>query len=141
MICDVYATVEPWEVKLRYFSEPKFVAGYSRGVLRHTQRRDPFVLEALRHYDKELLESLKGKTRAPGGIGSLVDKLLTYDRRPLLLLKDEQVSLAYKKAVETVRREFKLETPIVPTFINDVEMVKSMSSGFPHFKKKKDIEQ
>jgi len=53
---------------------------------------------------------------------------------------DQRLRSAYDKAVRLVRAEYKLPHTIVPTFINNVDMIKSTSSGYPHFERKGKIE-
>nr|WAK75570.1 MAG: RNA-dependent RNA polymerase [Partitiviridae sp.] len=129
-----------WDFPLRCMTEVKRLPSWRRGILRQTQNYDPFVDVALKSFDSDLRESIKGFTRSPGDQWDLAEKFRRYDRPALSLNKgDSRFTAAYEQAVSDTMRDFKLDAPIVPHWILDVDLVKSTSSGYPHFARKGDI--
>nr|QKO02079.1 RNA-dependent RNA polymerase [Macrophomina phaseolina partitivirus 1] len=129
-----------WDFDLRYMTEVKRLPDWRRGILRQTQNYDPFVDVALKSFDSELRTDIKGMTRSPGDDYDLANALLRYDKAPISLkFSDRRFMAAYSQAVSEVMSEFKLFNPVVPHWILDVDLVKSTSSGYPHFKRKGDI--
>lgn len=129
-----------WDYPLRYATETRRYPDYKRGILRQTQRYDPYVDVALKSFDPELRERIKGYTRTPGDEYDLHGKFLKYDRAPLLFpTSDKRFVASYQLALQQTMKEFKLDAPIVPHWIKDVDLVKSTSSGYPHFQRKGDI--
>jgi hypothetical protein len=130
----------PWELPFRYLTERAQIKGYRRGILRQTQRYDPFVDVALKSFDCSMRNDLVGFTRAPGDEYDLADSLRKYDRAPIhLRFSDARFRAAYSQAVSETMSEFKLRDPVVPHWILDVDLVRSTSSGYPHFQRKGDI--
>jgi len=130
----------PWDYTYRYLREIKVLPNYRRGILRQTQRYDPFVDAALSSFDCEKREAIKGFTRAPGDDWRLHEKFLRYDKKPVSLpFRDPRFRSAYQQALSTVLQDFKLPDKVVPTWILDVDLVPNTSSGYPHFKKKGSI--
>nr|UVB68789.1 RNA-dependent RNA polymerase [Trichoderma harzianum partitivirus 2] len=129
-----------WDIPFRYLTDVKRFPDFKRGILRQTQRYDPYVDVALKSFDPDLHERCKGYTRAPGGQYELWEKLRKYDvASSPIILGNNRFSAAYKHAVDTVMSELKLDAPVVPHWILDVDLVTSTSSGYPHFKRKGDI--
>nr|WMJ90933.1 RNA-dependent RNA polymerase [Beauveria bassiana partitivirus 5] len=132
------AATAVWDLPFRYITDVKRLP-FKRGILRQTQRYDPYVDTALRSFDPELREAIKGFTRSPGGEYELWEKLRKYDVAPIPLPTEQHFQSAYQAAVSQVMTELKLDAPVVPHWILDVDLVKSTSSGFPHFERKGDI--
>jgi hypothetical protein len=129
-----------WDYPFRYITETARIPGFQRGILRQTQKYDPFVDSALKHFDPELRESIKGYTRSPGDVYDLAEKFRKYDVATLPhVTSDARFQQAYSQAFDRVMSEFKLDAPVVPHWILDVDLVKSTSSGYPHFQRKGDI--
>lgn len=132
--------LRPWEFDTRCMTHVKTISSYKRGILRLSQKYDPFVDTALKDFNADLRTNVKGYTRAPGDEWALREKLLRYDKPPRALkLSDPLFRSAYAQAVAEVTEEFKLDAPVVPHWILDVDLVPSTSSGFPHFKRKNSI--
>nr|UYD21365.1 RNA-dependent RNA polymerase [Colletotrichum associated partitivirus 1] len=129
-----------WELPFRHITDVKWLPAHRRGVLRQTQRYDPYVDVALKTFDPELRERIKGFTRSPGGEYELFGKLRKYDTTPLpLKFANKRFRLAYSQALSETMKELKLDAPVVPHWILDVDLVRSTSSGFPHYQRKGDI--
>jgi hypothetical protein len=128
-----------WDFPVRHMTEVKRLPDYRRGILRQRQRYDPFVDVALKSFDPDLRESIKGYTRTPGDEWELCEKLRKYDAAPIHLSDDPDFRSAYDAAVQQVHSDFKLRDPVVPHWILDVDLVRSTSSGYPHFMRKGDI--
>nr|UUW20935.1 MAG: reverse transcriptase-like protein [Hangzhou partiti-like virus 1] len=129
-----------WDYPFRYITETTRISDFRRGILRQTQRYDPFVDVALKHFDPELRESIKGYTRSPGDVWDVAEKLRKYDCATIPhVTSDHRFTSAYNQAVRDVMSDFKLDAPVVPHWIKDVDLVKSTSSGYPHFERKGDI--
>jgi len=129
-----------WDYPFRYITETRRFPDYKRGILRQTQRYDPFVDVALKHFDPELREEIKGYTRSPGDEWDLADKFRKYDTATLSHpTGNARFTAAYDQAVKTVMKELKLFDPVAPHWILDIDLVKSTSSGYPHFQRKGDI--
>jgi len=129
-----------WDMPFRYITDSVRLQDYHRGILRQTQNYDPFVDTALKQFDPELRESIKGYTRSPGDAWDLAERFRRYDVSTLAHpTGDKTFSACYSQAVEETMSEFKLHAPVVPHWILDVDLVKSTSSGYPHFKRKGDI--
>jgi hypothetical protein len=141
VIDDTIAEDNPsvWDYPYRYLTDSKRFPDYKRGILRLSQRYDPFVDVALQSFDPELRESIKGYTRSPGDVYDLADKLRKYDKPTRAHPTDRYFNVCYNEAFRTVLKECKLDAPVVPHWILDVDLVKSTSSGYPHFQRKGDI--
>jgi hypothetical protein len=129
----------PWDNKFRYITETRKLPEHKRGILRQTQRYDPYVDVALKSFDPELHESIRGYTRAPGDEWDVYASLCKYDKREHFLpLSNSRFTACYKSAVDQVMSEFRLDAPVVPHWILDVDLVSSTSSGYPRYIRKGD---
>lgn len=131
-------TLSVWDFPIRHLSE---VARwpYKRGILRQTQNYDPYVDVALKHFDDDTRQRLKGWTRAPGDAYDVVQRLKKYDNSPKYLpLSNRRFAAAYAEAVSECMDEFRLDKPVIPRWILDVDLVRSTSSGYPRFIRKGD---
>jgi hypothetical protein len=121
-------------------TETTYKTGYKRGVMRNLQPRDPYINDALRHFDMTLRNDVKVYSRKTGSEQDLADLLWRYDV-PQKRILNAKLRDSFNHAVTTVRERLKLREKAVPTFILNVDMVLNTSSGYPKFAKKKDIEQ
>nr|BED98276.1 MAG: RNA-dependent RNA polymerase [Aspergillus flavus partitivirus 1]BED98284.1 MAG: RNA-dependent RNA polymerase [Aspergillus flavus partitivirus 1]BED98323.1 MAG: RNA-dependent RNA polymerase [Aspergillus flavus partitivirus 1] len=132
----------PWTKPFRHLTHVGHT-GQKRGVLQNTQRYDPFVNEALRHFDNDLRKSLKGFTRTPGDETKLRQALDKYDRPSLsfdnIFHGNDKLRACYEQAYREVFNEFALDRKVVPKFPTAVDLVMDSSSGYPHFQKKSEI--
>lgn len=134
--------INPWSKPFRHMTK---VGHYpiKRGVLKNTQRYDPFVKEALKHFDVSLLKNLKGWTRTPGDEFKLRESLDKYDapeRLPKNWILDKKLRQCYEQAKTECMKEFKFDNKVVPKFPTAVDLVMDSNSGFPHFTRKSNIE-
>lgn len=128
-----------WSYPYRYLTETARF-NHHRGILRNFQRYDPFVDVALKHFNAELRDSILGYTRSPGDVWEIEEKLRKYDTATVAHpTGNPRFTAAYRQALNDVMSDFKLDAPVVPHWILDVDLVKSTSSGYPHFKRKGDI--
>lgn len=132
----------PWTKPFRHMTNVGCIP-YKRGVLANTQRYDPFINEALRHFDNDFRKSLKGYTRTPGDEFKLRESLDKYDAEPRTFANvfhdNPKLESAYDMAFRQVLREFKLDKKVVPKFPTAVDLVMDSSSGYPHFARKSDM--
>lgn len=107
------------------------------------QQYDPYVYEALKHfdgeYDTKLLKATKGSTRVAGDDVSLMDRLSGYDKPVFTLKRKYQTS--YNIALRELERRLRLNEKVNPRWIYDVDIINSTTTGYPHFKKKGDIRE
>nr|UYL95494.1 MAG: RNA-dependent RNA polymerase [Tongren Parti tick virus 1] len=132
-----------WDFSFRYLDDLKPVPDYKRGILRQSQQYDANVNAALKVFDPELQDSIKGWTRAPGREADVFASLKKYDKRAIQtcspLHADNRFRTAYNLAVTEASHAFRLPQQVVPRWVLDVDLVPNTSSGFPHFKKKSEI--
>ncbi|QDE53634.1 RdRp [Aspergillus flavus partitivirus 1] len=132
----------PWLKPFRYMTHVGQYP-YKRGVLQNTQKYDPFINEALRHFDNDLRKSLKGFTRTPGDEFKLREALNKYDAPTRtfehVFRNDPKLERCYRQAYSEVFDEFALNRKVVPKFPTAVDLVMDSSSGYPHFQKKSEI--
>lgn len=129
-----------WDYPFRYITDTTRIPSFRRGILRLSQRYDPYVDVALKQFDPELHHSIKGFTRAPGDEYDLAERLRKYDTATLApFTGDSRFEAAYQAALSETMDLFKLDAPVVPHWILDVDLVKSTSSGYPHFTRKGDM--
>jgi len=130
-----------WDYNFRNLTEVHRFPDYKRGILRPVQQYDPYVKTALKIFSPDLWDETRGKSRSPGDEYAVFERLLKYDARPLSInhFGNTRFRWCYKLALEQVMKEFKLDAPIVPRWILDVDLVSNTSSGFPHFARKSDI--
>lgn len=134
--------INPWAKPFRHMT----VIGhkpYKRGVLTNTQRYDPFVNEALRHFDNDFRKSLKGFTRVPGDERKLRESLDKYDKPTRtfdnVFFKDDKLRASYQQAYAECFDEFALDSKVTPKFPTAVDLVMDSSSGYPHFVRKSEM--
>jgi hypothetical protein len=127
-----------WDRQFKFMKTFTVVPKHKRGIYRSTQQYDPFVYESLKHFNCDLLQECKGYTRVAGSEREVRDRLDQYDRPEYKM--PHTYRHAYTKALAVMRHQFKLEEKVIPTWIPDVEMIKSTSSGYPHYQKKGQIE-
>lgn len=134
--------IDPWQKPFRHMTycgqKP-----YKRGVLSNTQRYDPFINEALRHYDNDFRKSLKGFTRTPGDEFKLRESLDKYDQPTRtfdnVFHNNDRLRQCYDQSYAEVFDEFRLDSKVVPKFPTAVDLVMDSSSGYPHFTRKSEI--
>nr|BEG63713.1 RNA-dependent RNA polymerase [Paecilomyces variotii partitivirus 1] len=134
--------IDPWQKPFRYLTHVGRKP-YKRGVLQNTQKYDPFVNEALRHFDNDFRKSLTGWTRTPGDEFKLRESLDKYDRPSRTFENvfhgNDKLRACYEQAYSEVFSEFALDQKVVPKFPTAVDLVMDSSSGYPHFRKKSEM--
>jgi hypothetical protein len=124
-----------WDQPFRHFSESTKVEGYSRGVLRSTMHRDPYVNEALKCFSGDIHSKVKMFSRFAGSESDLVAALRGYDK-PEHRITNSKLKASLQHAFNKVKKQLNFGFKVVPTFVNDVDMVMNTSSGYPIFERK-----